>query len=289
MPEPHAHLPSNPSLERETGLFRKRWTDEMREAQAEVKFGKPHAGPWEPFTAYEELEKRGYLGVVMPSAASYSQGEAFNFLMKSISAEVHLYKLYKNTVIATNQDMKKGIATLSSFLTRSTGFRTPYVASIMEQCRVVTEKAKSDLETRSKSYWETVLSGIPQNHVNWKVEFVESAHEQQLEFVQYRAELERIFEKYEYDRKMTHELDLDSRFRVRVACLLRDCLPPEDGPHGVLQRGVTFETICRLVVLSYIAGGIGTEGGDMNLKVDQGKTSITVGSVRQVLQRASVR
>jgi hypothetical protein len=91
------------------------------------------------------------------------------------------------------------------------------------------------------------------------------------------AEHERIFEKAEYLRQLVKRIDLDARFQVRVAVILRSYLS---------RDYISLITISRLTLLTYICGNLG-KMHDGKLIVDG--REITVLAVDQKIRDAHLK
>jgi hypothetical protein len=264
--------------------FRRIWIEKFDEQARQS--GKPLEGnAWEGFDAYRELEATDPVWLARPSIYTYSW--AFILLTDKLSREVHLYKPYATSVVADNQCFSDGIKALTAAETKLGNVRTqestvkPEVDKTLSQCVLAVEKARRSLEKRRDSYWQDVLLAAPEERMRWSVYFddqkqVHSIPPEEL------AKWERIFDGARYPGKLVKQKDLDRRFQVRVALILRFYLP--------LASGISLKTISRLTVLTYICGKLRIEGPDRVFLLPDVRTGgITVGSVDQKLRAAGIR
>jgi hypothetical protein len=272
-----------------TDEFRKIWIKKFKE-QATLQGGPPGANAWEGFDAYRELHASDHLWLVMPHPDLES---SFNFLTAKLAREAHIYEIYKTSVVADNQSFRDAIDALSAAEATLKNAMAPKtkvdvtkskvrteVDKRVSQCASAVEKCRQSLELWRNSYWQDALFAPPEERMRWSVYFddeknVHSIPPQEL------VELEKIFNNANYPRDLVKQIDLDTRFQVRVAALLR---------HYLLKDfRITLRTISRLTVLTYICGKLRIEGPDY-LYLDPKSRSgrITVGGVDQKIRAAGV-
>jgi hypothetical protein len=281
----------------QTDEFRKIWIKKFEE-QATLQGGPPQGNAWEGFDAYRELHAADHLWLVMPHPDLIF---SFNFLTDKLAREVQIYKIYETSVVADNQSFRDAIdalsaaeATLKNAMAPKTKVNAtkPKVDATkskvrvevdkrVTQCASAVEKCRQSLELWRDSYWQDALFAPPEERMRWSVYFddekkVHSIPPEEL------VELEKIFNNAKYPRDLVRQIDLDTRFQVRVAVILR---------HYLLKDfGITLKTISRLTVLTYICGKLREEGPDhlyLNPKSRRGR--ITVGGVDQKIRAAGVK
>ena len=275
----------------DTAEFRKMWIMKFKE-QASLKGGPPQGNAWEGFDAYRELDAADNLWMVMPNP---DPGDfSFNYLTAKLAREVHVYKIYKTSVVADNLSFRDAIETLSAAETTLKNALAPKaeiaatkskvrteVDKRLRQCASAVEKSRHSLEHWRNSYWHDALFAAPDERMNWSLYFddekkVGSIPPKEL------VELEKIFNGAKYPRDLVRQIDLDTRFQVRVAVILR---------HYLLKDfRISLRTISRLTVLAYICGKLRIEEPDC-LFLDPALRSgrITVGGVDQKLRAAGMK
>lgn len=215
-------------------------------------------------------------------------GWPFSFLTDKLSREVRVYHLYEASVVPDNQNFGDAIDALSAAETKIREVRTQAsrvkqeVDKTLSQRASAIEMVRSSLEKRWDSYWQDVLFAPPEERMNWPV-YVDDEKRAQSIPPEERNELEKIFENAKYPRKLVRQLDLDKRFQVRVAVILRSYLPKD--------ARVSLRTISRLTVLTYICGRLRVEGPNrlfQALKPNVRSGGITVGGVDQKLRTAGL-
>lgn len=274
----------------ETDEFRKIWIKKFEE-QATLQGGPPQGNAWEGFDAYRELYAADNLWLVLPAAGT--DDLFFSYLTDKLSREVHIYKIYKTSVVAENQSFRDAIDTLSAAEAILKNAKAPNprvdatkskvraeVDKRVSQCASAVEKSRQSLELWRNSYWQDALFAPPEERMRWSVY---SDDEKKVHSIPPKelVQLEEIFNDAKYPRDLVRQIDLDTRFQVRVAVILR---------HYLLKDfRITLRTISRLTVLTYICGKLREEGPDLlflNPKSRRGQ--ITVGGVDQKIRTAGV-
>ena len=237
------------------GKLRGMWVKKFDEQKQLHKQNPPH-DHWEGSFAYRELEDTRNLWRVLPTV-QYGDGP-LNVLMNNLSREVHIYKLYETAVVPDNQCFRDGLDALSAAKTKLTKTRTqeskvkPRVDTALNQCTLAIEKARNSLEKSRASYWEEVLLAPTEERMKWSVYVDKKTKQVNTIPPEDITEAEKIFENAKYPRNLVRQRDLDKRFQLRVATILRLHLPS--------NLGVSLKTISRLTVLTYICGELRAEG-----------------------------
>lgn len=260
--------------------FRRRWIARLK-AQAKVSKNLPGYDAWEGYEAYRELSDTENLWIVIPTPEA--QDWPFPWLTKKLTREVRFYKLFCQEIVPTNLSFERAVKVLSAAegkLKRATILGSSAKAELdaeLNKCASVLERARIAVEQRRESYWEDSLFAEPEERAGWMIEFDAENQVRSIPPVDL-VDHERIFEKAKYPRKPVKKLDLDARFQVRVATILR----------SYLQRDfkISLKTISRLTLLTYICGNLGHENED-NLAV--GSREITVGAIDQKLREAKLK
>jgi hypothetical protein len=264
--------------------FRRMWIEKFDE---HARRGGQHlpGDLWEGSHAYRELDETRNLWRVLPTA---EYGDSiFNFLTDNLSREVHVYKLYKASVVADNQCFRDGLDALSAAETKLRNVRTqesrvkPNIDKKLGQCASAIGKTRQSLERWRDSYWQDVLLAEPEERMKWSV-YID--HEKQVHSIPPKelVEWERIFDNAKYPRNLVKQIDLDRRFQLRVGVILRS--------HLRQDFGVSLKTISRLTVLTYICGMLRIEGPNrLFLRADVRSGEISVGGVDQKLRTAGMK
>jgi hypothetical protein len=268
----------------EAEKFRKMWIEKFDEqARQGGKSRRGHA--WEGFYAYRELEASDPVWMARPSTYSFSW--PFFLLTNKLSREVQFYKLYATSVVADNQCFRDGLDALTAAETKLRNVRTqkstvkPEVDKTLSQCTLAVEKVRRSLEERWDSYWQDVLFATTEERTKWWV-YIDDQKQARRIPPKELADWEKIFDNARYPRKLIKQKDLDRRFQVRVALILRFYLP--------MATGISLKTISRLTVLTYICGELRIEGPDRVFLRPHVRTGgITVGSVDEKLRTAGIR
>jgi hypothetical protein len=267
----------------DTDEFRNIWIEKF-DKQAQLRRGLPKHNAWEGFDAYREFEKAHNLWLVLPNPETGDW--PFSHLTDRLSREVHFYKLYETSVVADNQCFRIAIDAVAAAEAKLKKARIPEskvkteIDKQLHHCTSTVEEVRHSLEQRRNSYWKDVLFAEPEERMRWSVYFddekrIHSIPPKEL------AERERIFDKVKYPRNLVRQIDLDARFQVRVAVILRFYL------HRDFR--ISLRTISRLTVLTYICGNLRKEGDDkLFLKAKVKRGEITVGSVDQKLRAAGM-
>jgi hypothetical protein len=268
----------------ETDKFRKMWIEKFDE-QARLHGRHVPRDHWEGSYAYRELKDANSLWTVLPDPST--DDVFFNFLTAKLSREVWVYKLFSESVVTVNQCFGDGIDALSAAETKLTNVRPEEsrvkeeVDDTLSRCKSVLEKARRSLEKRRDSYWQDDLFAPLEERMNWPV-YVDDEKQVRSIPPEERTKAEEMFENARYPKKLVKQKDLDRRFQLRVALILRSYLPQD--------LGISLRTISRLTVLTYICGELRTEGPDgLSLKPNVKGGEIGVGGVDQKLRDAGIR
>jgi hypothetical protein len=269
-------------------VFRKRWIDEF-EVQARSPRNRPHRF-WEGPKAFAELNRTNNLGRVLPNIAS---DHLFSHLTFALMREVRGYKRCVQAIDANHQCFGGALEALirAEAVLRKAHVEEAEVKREIEEVLARTasmvEEQRRALERRRDSYWDDVMLASLDEWSNWPPDFNKG------EWISYGrkriptmppeefAAWSERFNKFKYPRKLTRRIDLDSRFQVRFAVVLRHYLQ-------LKITHVSLTTIARLVVLTYICGGLaGEQGGKLTI-AGTGKR-LTVGAVDQKLREAGLK
>jgi hypothetical protein len=270
--------------------FRRIWIEKFTE-QASLQGGPPQGDAWEGFDAYRELNAKNNLWLVMPSA---DPGDSFfSLLTEKLAREVHIYKTYKTSVVADNQSFRDAIDTLSSaeeVLNEAMARKPTFDAAKskvkteldkrMRECASAIQENRRSLELWRDSYWKDVLFAPPEERMKWSLYF-DDKNQLQTIAPDELVEWEKIFDNAIYPKDLVKQIDLDTRFQLRVAVILR---------HYLHKVDISLRTISRLAVLTYICGGLCVEDAEnIILDLDGKKRTLAVGGIDQKLRAAGMR
>jgi hypothetical protein len=283
------------TIDIETEEFRKRWISRFDE---QAKLSKKPAGhdPWEGHAAYRELSYTNKLWIVIPTA-EVPDSPFHGWLTEKLAREVHFYRLFHKTIVPNNQCFKDTLDLLRATELKIKEAKTQKSSvkaeldGELEKCSSVLEKTRIAIERRRETYWKESLFAEPAERMTWMIEFdddnqINSVPPEDL------VQQERMFEKAKYPSRLVKRIDLDTRFQIRVAVILRSYLPhkielsPIERSYLPQEREFSLKTISRLTLLTYLCGKLGNES-DGELVVDGRK--ITVGGVDQKLRDAKLK
>jgi len=283
------------TIDRETEGFRKRWISRFDE---QAKLSKKPAGhdPWEGHAAYRELSDTNNLWIVIPTP-EFPDSPFHDRLTQKLAREVHFYATFHETIVPNNQCFKDTLYILRAAERKLKEAKTQKSSVKVEldgelkNCSSVLEKTRIALERRRETYWKESLFADPAEKESWMIEFdaenrINSVPPEDL------VKQERMFEKAKYPSRLVKRIDLDTRFQIRVAVILRSYLPqkielsPIERSFLPGKLEVSLKTISRLTLLTYLCGKLGNES-DGELVVDGRK--ITVSGVDQKLRDAKLK
>jgi hypothetical protein len=259
--------------------FRDRWIEEFKR---QSRFAKKHPpqSVWEGHKAYREFERNGLLEDVMPPSSDY----LFSALISRLFTEVALYRAYEKTVVASNRSYRDAIDALrqaearlrkaqieDSNVGKALRQRLHQLTTKLEETRVLLERQK-------KEHWREAFLALPSEQASWSI-YMNSPTDIQRTIPDAIVEWAKVFERFKYSRDLVKRIDLDRNFQIRTAVILRI--------HFFQTLGISLRTISRLVVLTYVCGGIGHFGG--GLTVAGRKRQITVSGVEPKLRAAGLR
>jgi len=282
------------SLRTEQGRFRDKWITAITYQRRLAKSGGPTTvSSWEGFETVGELRKTDNLRLVLPIRGS----GPFHRLIERLAKEVYFYKRFQDEIVPRNRAFELTIETVAaanSRLKKAQVADSPVKAEIshsLDRCAMVLDQTVTVLKERQKSYWETSLLALPEEREKWAVYLDD---QKQVHSIPPRelAQFERIFDGARYPRRLVKRIDLDKRFQIRVALILRSYVPlrfDSIPTYGILKLpGVSLRTISRLTVLAYKCGELGEEKED-HLVVKGRKAPITVAGVYQKLRSAGLK
>jgi hypothetical protein len=268
----------------EADTFRKRWIDELEGQLRRYRSGEQsQLSSWEGFEAARELAQTDNLWIVLPNAET--NGRPFRHLTDRLFTEVSLYACFRDHIVPTNFYFKDAIDALAAAKAKLKKVRPGAVSSPGEVSGILTrsisaiEKSMAMLKKRSASYWHDALMAMPEERRHWNV-YVDDDKQVHSIPPEDLARSEKLFEDAAYPAELVKRIDLDRRFQVRVALILRSYL--------FRGCGVSLKTIARLVVLTYISGGIGRKLEEY-LSIKGRKKPINVSNVDLKLRNARVK
>jgi hypothetical protein len=291
-------MQTNLDLKNETKNFQKNWISQIKENLRTVKSGQPpQLSVWEGYEGCREISEAHDLWVVLPRRSM--RGYPFVFLTEKLSREVYLYKWYVRQIVPTNLGFKKAIDALTVValrLRRTEATESVAVAGLagdLNRCSFSVEKTLSRLKRERESHWQVVLSSTPAERRTWPVH-VDNEYRVHRVPPDHLAKRENVFKWANYPKDLLKRVDLDRRFQVRVATILRLYLsqhipiPISHRPKlGKFLATISLKTIARLTVLTYVAGNLGRED-DNGLMLDGRKKPINVRSVDEMIRKAGL-
>ncbi len=259
--------------------FRKCWSAEIQKQARLVRNNSaPEISAWEAYEACQELIERDTLWLVLPNGPT--QNSLFRLLTDRLSRETYLYKTFCNFIVPASLYFKDAISALASAKSKL-GKPTLKESLIKRQlemdlknCSALLEKTLDTLKTGRQSFWQDVLFASAKERSRWSICINDDKEVRSIPPPEL-AEFEQIFDKVTYPTALAKRIDLDKRFQIRVAVILRRYLSGEFR--------ISLRTISRLVALTYLAGGLGREQDD-RLLVEGRKRPITVGGIDQKIR-----
>jgi hypothetical protein len=291
---------TNIELKNETDNFRRIWISQIRKNLRANKSGQlPELSVWDGHIACREIKKAKDLWVVLPTRGMREY--PFPFLLAKLSREVYLYKWYATKILPSNRGFKKAIDTLAevaAILRGTESTESVAVAGVSDPLSRFSSNIRKTLRRLEKErdlYWERALIATPAERMTWSVHFkkfgrVVSIPPRDL------VESEHAFKQADYPRNLLKRIDLDTRFQVRVATILRHYLPQQifvpKSQRPILRKSslptVSLKTIARLIVLTYVAGNLGREDEE-NLILEGRKRPINVRNVDEIIRKAGIK
>jgi hypothetical protein len=279
-----ASTPINAELKREAESFRTHWISEInKQLEAYRSSAPPQISAWEGYEACREIIQADDLWCVFPDP----EMEEFPlpFLMQKLSREVYFYKSFVERITPTNLAYKDAIDALSAAISKlrkaaaQRSVKEGRLQGDLNLCCSKLEKTLTRLTTQRESYWQNALIGTDEEKKNWDLHW----HKDNVGTRVPPAELlkaEERFNQAQYPKQLLKRIDLDRRFQVRVATILRSYLFREDR--------ISLRTIARLTVLTYISGDLGRQEED-SVILEKRKRPITVSSVDQIIRTAGLK
>lgn len=272
------------NLKNDPKSFQNRWISEIRKHLSLYKSGEgSQISAWEGFEACREIADNRLLWCVIPTRGMKEYPAPF--LIGKLSREVYLYKLFGNRIVPMNIAFKKAIKVLSG-----TAAKLKKVAAQdmviagglsgdLEHCCLPIEKAVNRLKVKYEGLWRDSLIATPEEKLSWDLHFAKDGKLFRIPPADLLAE-EKRFAQARYPERLLKRIQLDRRFQVRVATILRHYLPKRDG--------ISLKTISRFTVLTYIAGSLGEERED-DLILERRKRPINVVNVDQIIRNAGIK
>lgn len=262
--------------------FRTRWKSKFDEQARLFAAGRREHRHWEGDDAYRELQRKDALWLVLPE--DELDGWPFTSLMARLEAEISTYERFEK-VSQNNDCFRDALDALSGAERRLTRTILPEsqakggVQAVLTKAISFLASRRVAMEQRRDSYWEETLLAGPQERKRWSVYMDKEKHVHSIP-PQELSDWEKIFNDFSYPRKMVRQIDLDSRFQVRIAVILRFYLHQEDG--------VSLKTIARLTVLTYLCAGL-AEDRNGHLTIRYTGKRLTVSAVDQKIRSAGLK
>jgi hypothetical protein len=271
-------------MQREAESFRKNWIAGITiKLRAYKSNSRAETGAWEGFEACHELNDTRNLWCVLPEPGM--EQYPFPFLTEKLSREVYFYKSFASRIVPTNWAFKDAIDVLSAAVSKLKKAATQKsvvdggLDSDLNRCCSTVARTLNRLKADRETYWQNALMATVAEKMNWDVQFREDSEVSSIPPAEMLKAEER-FTKAQYPKQLLKRIDLDRRFQVRVATILRFYLRRNDK--------ISLRTVSRLTVLTYIAGNLGREDDDRVL-LNGRKRAITVGGVDQILRAAGMK
>jgi hypothetical protein len=214
---------------------------------------------WEGHTACQELNSAGLLSTAMLEDTNdgANVNSPINWRLRDpislIVREVAIYERYRSRIVLLNREMATSKRSLAKVVKELTKLRTrsnfPPLQQMLTQRIAETNFHIAQIDDVSRILWETPY-GV------WG----------------------RVLNEPKHLPKPYREMDLDTRFQIRVAKLLKSGLFPEGK--------VSLQTIGRLVLLVYLAAGLLEPRGDKAILLHS-KRELKVEDIVQRLRRAA--
>jgi hypothetical protein len=268
--------------------FRKCWIEEFR-LQSQLPRNRP-ARPWEGSLAFTDLNRADELFRVLPHEAG---DLSFRELTERLMMEVRGYNRCATRVDSINQsfnDAHEGLLRAEKLLAKLPIEDSPVkreTKQMLDRTVSMIKEQRLALERRRDVYWDELMLASDDEKAHWSLDFTKT------EWTSYgtkrifpetptdvAAWAER-FNKFKYPAKLNRRIDVDSRYQVRFAVVLRHFLKRN-------MSGVSLKTIGRLVVLTYICGDLAVERDGKLTIPDTGK-DLGVGAVDQKLREAGLK
>jgi hypothetical protein len=200
---------------------------------------------------------------------------------------VDQYKLFSKDIVSANRSFKSAIEAFTIAKRRLEQARIPpsmvseSLQKTVDKHTAMLEEALLAIESQKTTHWKDVLLAAPEEREKWWL-FVDDQKKVQVTVPSDVTEGEKVFDGAKYPTDLVKRIDLDYRFQVRVAKILRS--------HLAHTCGISLRTISRLTVLTYLCGGLGRENINSDgLVVSGRKREITVTGVDQLLRDAGLK
>ncbi len=233
---------------------------------------------WEGSAAVDELRNSGWLDFVQP--VDDLMDLASLMLFRYVVREIEIYREVCDSDVRRDQEVAEVLGVLKRVEERllvsrkTTGPQD--LKGIFAKLASIVSQEKSSLEESKGSYWEQQLVATRSARNKWLIDMEELREVIPRELLQ----VEEIFSNVSFPRKLIRRSDVDKRFQIRTATILRRYL-----------ADVSLETLSRLVVLCYLCGGLATViDGAAYIRAAPSKATIpakrelTVGAVYQKLK-----
>jgi hypothetical protein len=219
--------------------FSRRWCEALERFETTKRRDFPERSYWEGYEAFKELKRRRrLLGVC----------ELLNYPVWF--REIEIYRRFAENVLNANVAFRKAFHALvqAERLILKTSKKVAILPVRHHLVRLSEHVAsvRATLERDREGYWERALSASPDERAGWSINL--DSDEVEMIPPQDLIESEKIFASANYRRRLIKRSDLDKRFQVRMAVVLRRSLPT-----------ISLETISRLVVLCYICADFAEE------------------------------
>ena len=214
------------------------WRDELLACRPSNTPGVDENDLWEGAQAYKNLRDCGRLEFMLFREEPKKLGWKRRQLLNLLFTEIRKYERYSGKVSAINNELKEA----ADFTKRM----KKWFSDELKQIRHLT-----DIRERLTKY----ADDLDKDHTRFE--------QKRRYFWRSPTGLEPILREPDYVWGPDKDMDLDGGFQKRVARVLRLYLPKEEG--------ISLRTICRLVVLVYLAAGLAKEQGETLISKSTGE------------------
>lgn len=237
---------------------------------------------WERFLAVRELRQIGELDFIQPTDDLKELADVFVF--RRVHREIELYEQAANEGVQRNWETTETLRVLNTaarrFIRAAKTTNAADLKNIFSKLSRAVSEERANLQESHKSYWERALLAwqVEGEEEEWYVDVSSDEKTPEPRRPQEPNEEEAIFGKVRFPTTLVKNADLDRRFQLRVAMILRRYL-----------LDASLQTVSRLVVLCYLCGNLVTvESGKAYIPLSKanpsGKRELTVGAVYQKLK-----
>jgi hypothetical protein len=235
---------------------------------------------WDGFRAVQELKKTGWLAFVQPDDDLMELGSIMMF--RYLVREVEIYQEISEAGVKRHQEFDAVVLALhraeKRFLMERKMTNHEDLKGIFSKLSQIVLEERVLLKKSTQSYWDEAFLATRATRDGWYIDPEEDRPtplppEELLE-------AEKIFQDLKYPRKLMRRYDLDKRFQLRSAAILRRYLVD-----------VSLEAVSSLVALCYLCGDLVTvvgakvymDAANRNMDLSE-KRILTVDAVYQKLK-----